>query len=91
MGVPERGGFHRRVQDVRRVLSLFSPIVGLPRCCSRVANLVSGEVYFGTIPSEHWYQPDWIDEDRAKRGRDQLVENNVIYGGAFLTRVIYLC
>ena len=49
---------------------------------SRVANLVSGDVYFGAIPPEHWYQPDWIDERRAKAGRDALVANQVIYGGA---------
>ena len=50
----------------------------------RVGNLISGEVKFGVIPHDHWYQPDWIDEDKAKKGRQELVRNKVIYGGAFL-------
>lgn len=37
---------------------------------------------FGTIPHNHWNQPDWIDEDRAKANRDKLVKQMVIYGGS---------
>ena len=48
-----------------------------------MGNLISGEVKFGVIPHDHWYQPDWIDEDKAKKGRQELVRNKVIYGGAF--------
>ena len=43
--------------------------------------LVSGEVYYGLIPSEHWKQPEWIDEDLAREGRDKLVSEGIIYGG----------
>ena len=46
-----------------------------------MGNLISGEVKFGVIPHDHWYQPDWIDEDKAKKGRQELVRNKVIYGG----------
>ena len=35
---------------------------------------------FGTIPREHWVQPDWIDETRASAARDQMKAENVIYG-----------
>jgi hypothetical protein len=46
-----------------------------------VKNLASGPVYFGIIPHDHWYQPDWIDEEKAEAGRNQLVDQGVIYGG----------
>ena len=40
------------------------------------------KVEFGVIPHDHWYQPDWIDEDKATKARKHMEENNVIYGGA---------
>ncbi|KAI0086043.1 glycosyltransferase family 15 protein, partial [Irpex rosettiformis] len=46
-----------------------------------VKNLASGPVYFGLIPHDHWYQPDWIDEQKAEAARNELVEKGVIYGG----------
>ncbi|PPQ66071.1 hypothetical protein CVT26_010813 [Gymnopilus dilepis] len=39
----------------------------------RVAVLVNGPIHFGQIPHEHWFQPDWIDEDKAKAGRLSLM------------------
>ncbi|KAJ7152368.1 alpha-1,2-mannosyltransferase [Mycena filopes] len=48
----------------------------------RVSTVASGEVEYGQVPREHWVQPDWIDEVRATNGRDQLVRENVIYGGS---------
>ncbi|KAF8503543.1 glycosyltransferase family 15 protein [Russula emetica] len=36
---------------------------------------------FGLIPHDHWYQPDSIDEERASAAREQMANNNVIYGG----------
>lgn len=50
--------------------------------------LVSGPVTFALIPPHHWYQPDWIDEDKASRSRDDLVEQNIIYGGVWLSAVL---
>ena len=47
-----------------------------------MSNVISGEVIFGQVPQEHWYQPDWIDEEKAKAGRDKLVQDHVIYGGS---------
>jgi alpha 1,2-mannosyltransferase len=47
-----------------------------------VSVLTNAPVSFGVIPAEHWYQPDSIDEAKAQAGRDDLVANNVIYGGS---------
>ncbi|KXN82997.1 Glycolipid 2-alpha-mannosyltransferase 2 [Leucoagaricus sp. SymC.cos] len=49
---------------------------------SRIKVLTSAKMEFGLIPHDHWYQPDWIDEERATEGRDKMVANNVIYGGS---------
>ncbi|KAJ7733150.1 glycolipid 2-alpha-mannosyltransferase-domain-containing protein [Mycena metata] len=48
----------------------------------RLNAVASGEVFYGQVPKEHWVQPDWVDEDRATKGREQLVADNVIYGGS---------
>ena len=48
---------------------------------SRITKLTDAEVKFGLIPREHWFQPDWIDEDKAKASREKMVAHNVIYGG----------
>ena len=45
--------------------------------------LTDAPVSFGVIPHDHWFQPDWIDEQRAQEGRDRLVWQNIIYGGQF--------
>jgi alpha 1,2-mannosyltransferase len=52
--------------------------------------LTDSDVKFGLIPKEHWYQPDWIDENKATESRHKMEENNVIYGGRFLSVNIYL-
>ncbi|KAG1753471.1 glycosyltransferase family 15 protein [Suillus lakei] len=44
--------------------------------------LTNTTVEFGVIPSDHWHQPSWVDEDRATKSRDEMVRNNVIYGGS---------
>ncbi|KAJ7666731.1 nucleotide-diphospho-sugar transferase [Mycena polygramma] len=49
----------------------------------RVSAVASGSVEYGLVPRDHWVQPDWIDEDKATKGREQLVSENVIYGGIF--------
>ncbi|KAF8175786.1 glycosyltransferase family 15 protein [Pholiota molesta] len=48
----------------------------------RISVLTPAKVEFGVISPEHWYQPDWIDEDKAKESRDKMVEKNIIYGGS---------
>ncbi|KAG6900885.1 hypothetical protein C0993_010003 [Termitomyces sp. T159_Od127] len=48
----------------------------------RVSKLTDAKVEFGVIPREHWVQPDSIDEGRASAAREDMVKNNVIYGGS---------
>ncbi|KAF5346643.1 hypothetical protein D9758_013191 [Tetrapyrgos nigripes] len=36
---------------------------------SRISVLTSSPIYFGVRPSSDWVQPDWIDEDKAKKSR----------------------
>ncbi|THH10402.1 hypothetical protein EW145_g1357 [Phellinidium pouzarii] len=52
----------------------------------RTSQLVSGNISFGVIPHDHWVQPDWIDENRARDGRNRLMAQNVIYGGSISYR-----
>jgi hypothetical protein len=40
-------------------------------------------VQFGLIPRDHWYQPDWIDEKKATAAREDMIKNQVIYGGMY--------
>ena len=50
----------------------------------RVSMLTDAPVSFGTIPREHWVQPEWIDEEKAKEGRIRMGMdkiNPVPYGG----------
>ncbi|AET38277.1 glycosyltransferase family 15 protein Ecym_2558 [Eremothecium cymbalariae DBVPG len=47
-----------------------------------VSNIVSGSVEFGIIPKEHWSYPNWIDQEKAAKARQEMAENNIIYGGS---------
>ncbi|PYH49633.1 glycosyltransferase family 15 protein [Aspergillus saccharolyticus JOP 1030-1] len=42
--------------------------------------LVSGETHYGVIPKEHWSYPDWIDQEKAKKVRQEMGEKKIIYG-----------
>ena len=53
----------------------------------RVSVLTNSKMEFGLIPHDHWFQPTWIDEEKAKAGRKQMEDEHVIYGGA-LTLII---
>lgn len=44
--------------------------------------MISTTATFGQIPPEHWFQPDWIDEEKAKAGREKMQSDNIIYGGS---------
>jgi alpha 1,2-mannosyltransferase len=39
-------------------------------------------VVYGVIPYDHWNQPEWIDENKARQGRWNMTVNKVIYGGS---------
>ncbi|KAG8834304.1 alpha 1,2-mannosyltransferase 2.4.1 [Serendipita sp. 399] len=45
-------------------------------------NLISGTVEYGLIPREDWVQPPHIDEERAKLAREEMIKDQVIYGGS---------
>lgn len=49
---------------------------------SRVTEITDSTVQFGLIPNDHWNQPAWVNETKATESRDDMVKNNVIYGGA---------
>ncbi|OJJ50818.1 hypothetical protein ASPZODRAFT_11665 [Penicilliopsis zonata CBS 506.65] len=42
--------------------------------------LVSGKTYYGLIPEEHWSYPEWIDQDKAKKVREEMGRRKIIYG-----------
>ncbi|KAF5376426.1 hypothetical protein D9615_008633 [Tricholomella constricta] len=46
----------------------------------RISSASGSKMEFGVIPKEHWYQPDWIDENRAKKERERMESEKVIYG-----------
>ncbi|KAG5956375.1 hypothetical protein E4U58_006637 [Claviceps cyperi] len=43
-------------------------------------SLVSGKTHYGEIPKEHWSFPEWIDQDKAKKVREDMAERKIIYG-----------
>jgi len=42
-----------------------------------IKNLVSGEAKFGLIPKEHWSFPEWIDQDKAAKVREEMVRIDI--------------
>jgi len=34
------------------------------------------------VPKEHWSIPDWIDEKKAEKAREDMQNRNIIYGGS---------
>lgn len=48
--------------------------------------LVSGRARYGKIGVEHWGFPDFIDQERAARVREDMHERNIIYGDSISYR-----
>ena len=42
--------------------------------------LTSGKARYGKIDSEHWGFPSWIDQEKAKKVREDMHERKIIYG-----------
>lgn len=42
--------------------------------------LVSGKTHYGEIPKEHWSFPEHIDQDRARKVREEMGQKKIIYG-----------
>lgn len=57
--------------------------------CRRVSVLTNSKMEFGQIPHDHWFQPTWIDEEKAKASRKQMEDEHVIYGGRLIL-VVYV-
>lgn len=49
---------------------------------TRVSEITDSKVQFGLIPNDHWNQPAWVNETKATESRNDMVKNNVIYGGS---------
>ncbi|GAA5829620.1 hypothetical protein JCM11251_000225 [Rhodosporidiobolus azoricus] len=47
-----------------------------------VMSMTRSEIFFHTIPKEHWSYPDWINTTYAAEERQKMVNENVIYGGS---------
>lgn len=58
--------------------------------CRWTSAVISSSAQYGVIPHDHWNQPDWIDEERAKASREAMVDANIIYGGMFQPNYILL-
>jgi Glycolipid 2-alpha-mannosyltransferase len=54
-----------------------------PKNHSRVIKLTKSKVEFGLVPTEHWNQPQWINETKASSERQRLLKDGVAYGGDF--------
>ncbi|KAI6374055.1 Glycolipid 2-alpha-mannosyltransferase 1 [Pyricularia grisea] len=49
-------------------------------------SLVSGKTHYGEIPKEHWSFPEWIDEAKAAKVREDMKERKIIYGDSISYR-----
>lgn len=43
-------------------------------------SLTSGRARYGKIDKEHWGFPEWIDQEKAKKVREDMHERKIIYG-----------
>lgn len=43
-------------------------------------SLVSGKTHYGEIPREHWSFPSHIDQERARKVREDMAQRKIIYG-----------
>jgi alpha 1,2-mannosyltransferase len=50
------------------------------------SSLVSGKTHYGLIPKEHWSFPDFIDQEKAARVRQDMANRKIIYGDSISYR-----
>lgn len=43
-------------------------------------SLISGKTHYGEISHEHWSFPDFIDQDKARKVREDMAQRKIIYG-----------
>jgi len=49
-------------------------------------SLVSGKTHYGLIPEEHWSFPPHIDQEKAKKVREDMAAKKIIYGDSISYR-----
>jgi len=49
-------------------------------------SLISGKTHYGEIPKEHWSFPDHIDQDKARKVREDMAQRKIIYGDSISYR-----
>ncbi|KAK3988480.1 nucleotide-diphospho-sugar transferase [Cladorrhinum sp. PSN332] len=49
-------------------------------------SLVSGKTHYGLIPKEHWSFPPHIDQEKAKKVREDMAQRKIIYGDSISYR-----
>jgi alpha 1,2-mannosyltransferase len=49
-------------------------------------SLVSGKTHYGEIAPEHWSFPDHIDQEKAKKVREDMAQRKIIYGDSISYR-----
>lgn len=48
--------------------------------------LISGKTHYGRIPEDHWSFPEFIDQDKAAKVRDDMRDRKIIYGDSISYR-----
>ncbi|RDW80816.1 putative mannosyltransferase [Coleophoma crateriformis] len=48
--------------------------------------LVSGKTHYGEIAKEHWSFPDHIDQEKARKVREDMAQRKIIYGDSISYR-----
>jgi len=49
-------------------------------------SLISGKTHYGEIPTEHWSFPSFIDQDKARKVREDMAQRKIIYGDSISYR-----
>ncbi|KAL8918870.1 MAG: hypothetical protein Q9208_007127 [Pyrenodesmia sp. 3 TL-2023] len=49
-------------------------------------SLISGKTHYGEIPHEYWSFPEYIDQDKARRVREDMAARKIIYGDSISYR-----
>ncbi|KAL8947299.1 MAG: hypothetical protein Q9183_007804, partial [Haloplaca sp. 2 TL-2023] len=49
-------------------------------------SLISGKTHYGEIPTDHWSFPDFIDQEKARKVREDMAARKIIYGDSISYR-----
>ncbi|KIM76121.1 glycosyltransferase family 15 protein [Piloderma croceum F 1598] len=64
---------------------LLNEVPFTPEFIKRISIITTAPIEFGIIPYDHWYQPNWVDEAKAKAkaSRDKMKADGIIYRGGY--------